>query len=154
MEGIEVNILIAIALSTTVAGTLDLLSAVFLAKKRGVTVTALLQFVASGALGVNAFQGGRRAAKAGMFFHYLIALIWAVVYFLVGDHHANTLMHRLLFGALYGLVIHLVMSFVVIPLSRTPRRPFKWQPWLIQIPIHMAFVGIPIALVQSWCLQM
>lgn len=147
------NTLIAIALSSVAAGTLDILSAVFLAKKRGMSFTALLQFVASGALGKAAFQGGPGTAAAGMFFHYLIALLWAAAYFLLGDKLPEPLMHPIAFGALYGIVVHMVMSLVVIPLSRTPKRPFSWQPWLIQLPIHIAFVGLPIALVQSWWLR-
>jgi hypothetical protein len=147
------NMLIAIVLSSAVAGTLDLSSAVFLAKKRGMSFTALLQFVASGALGEAAFQGGLGTATAGMLFHYLIAVLWATAYYLLRGTLPDTLIHPFAFGALYGVVVHLVMSLVVIPLSRTPKKPFAWQPWLIQLPIHVAFVGLPIALVQSWWLR-
>ena len=147
------NSLVAIALSSVVAGTLDLFSAVVLAKKRGMSFASLLQFVASGALGEAAFQGGLSTVMAGMFFHYLIALIWAGAYFLLGRTLPDTLMHPFVCGTLFGIVVHLVMSFVVIPLSRTPKKPFAWQPWLIQLAIHITLVGLPIALIQSWWLR-
>jgi uncharacterized membrane protein YagU involved in acid resistance len=147
------NTLIAITLSSAVAGLTDMAASGTLRRMQGTSLTALLQFVASGALGSAAFGGGLRTATIGLFFHFLIAVLWSAAYFLVGRALPSALMRPFVFGALYGIVVHLVMSLVVIPLSRTPRRPFAWQPWLIQLPIHIAFVGLPIALVQSWWLR-
>lgn len=143
------NAFATIASSSAVAGTLDLASALFLAKQRGSSAAALLRFVASGALGEAALRGGSGTAAAGLGFHYLIAVLWAAAYFVGGQQLPMLFAHPIAFGALYGIAIHLVMSLVVLPLSRTPKRPFAWRPWLVQLPIHVAFVGLPIALIQS-----
>ncbi len=111
---------------------------------------SLLQFIASGAFGKSSFQGGQSTAMAGLLFHYLITGTWAAVYFFWVGQRATTLMELFAVGALYGVVIHLMMSLVVVRLSRTPKRPFIWKAWLIQLPIHIALVGLPIALIQSW----
>jgi hypothetical protein len=147
------NTLIAIAVSAAAAGTLDLFSAIFLAHKRGMSPTAVLQFVASGALGESALKGGPGAATAGLFFHYLIALFWAAACSMLAGERPELLAHPFASGILYGVVIHLIMSLIVLPLSRTPKRPFAWAAWIIQLAIHAAFVGLPIVLIQSWWIR-
>jgi hypothetical protein len=138
-----------IALSSAVAGTLDIASALQLAKRRGMSARTLLQFVASGALGPSAFKDGIATAIAGLGFHYLISTLWAAAYFGLSRQCLELLRHPAIFGALYGILVHLVMSFVVLPLSRCDRRPFALQPWLIQLGVHIVCVGLPIALVQN-----
>ncbi|MDR3612409.1 MAG: hypothetical protein P4L53_02515 [Candidatus Obscuribacterales bacterium] len=147
------NTLMALALSSATAGLLDITTTGLLAKTRGMTFKTLLQFVASGALGDAAFQGGMRTAVGGMLFHFLIAAIWATAYFFISDKLPDIHKHPLACGALYGVVVHLVMSLVVLPLSRIRKRPFAWQPWLVQLVVHIFCVGLPIALVQNWWLR-
>src|ERR1051326_719296 len=42
----------------------------------------IFQAVASGLLGPKSFQGGGKTAALGLFLHFLIAFIWAVIYYL------------------------------------------------------------------------
>ena len=61
----------AILKTGLIAGTLDILAAiVILAKMNAVGV---LQYVASGVFGKEAFSGGTTMAIAGLIFHYIIA---------------------------------------------------------------------------------
>jgi uncharacterized membrane protein YagU involved in acid resistance len=113
----------------------------------------LLQFVASGALGNRAFEGGLRTASLGLFFHFVVAFVWASIYFFLSKSAPELLEHPWLFGALYGIFVHLMMSRVIVPMSRAPKRPFTWSAWLTQLAIHMTFVGVPIATVQAAVLR-
>ena len=54
-----------------IAGTLDILAAIFLLA--GGEATRVFRFIASGAFGKAAFEGGGEMVAWGSFFHYLIA---------------------------------------------------------------------------------
>jgi len=142
----------AIALSALVAGTLDLTATGSLIKAQGVPFRRLMQGVASGALGSAAFEGGVGTAAVGLLLHYCIASAWAVIYSVLADRWPALYVRPLAFGAVYGLAAHLIMSGIVLPLSRL-RRPFSWKAWFMQIPIHMLCVGIPVAWIQSSTLR-
>jgi len=49
-------------------------------------------------------------------------------------------------GALYGVAVYLFMNHVVLPLSAVARRPFSVSTALVMVGIHIACVGLPIAL--------
>jgi uncharacterized membrane protein YagU involved in acid resistance len=138
-----------IALSAAVAGVLDISATGLLSRAQGVPFSRLLQFVASGAMGTAAFEGGAGTAAIGLALHFLIATIWAVLYFSGANYWPVLMTRPLLCGVLYGLTVHLVMSRAVMPLSRAPKRPFAWRAWLVQLAIHIVCVGLPIALLQS-----
>ena len=139
-----------IALSAGVAGTLDIAATGTVMRAQGVPFTRLLRFVASGGLGPSALEGGRRTAGIGLTLHFLIAVACAVVYGIASGAWPVLLGRPILFGAVFGVVVHLVMSRVVVPLSRAAKRPFTWKAWLTQLAIHVVCVGLPIALVQSY----
>jgi uncharacterized membrane protein YagU involved in acid resistance len=46
-------------------------------------------------------------------------------------------------AALYGPLVWVMMSFVIIPLF-THRFPQNWTRWWIQVIGHVPFVGLPI----------
>jgi hypothetical protein len=136
-----------ISFASLISGVLDLTATSTLMRAQGVPVERLLQTIASGALGPSAFQGGRRTASAGLFFHFFIALVAASIYFAGTRKLLFLLEHPLLSGLLYGTVVHLVMSRIVVPLSAAPKRVFSAKAFLTQWIIHILFVGMPIALV-------
>lgn len=140
----------AVALSGGVAGVLDLSATGALTRAQGVPLRRLLQGIASGALGKGAFEGGAKTAAAGVGFHFLIAWIWAGIYWMARASQPVLVERPWLCGAVYGVVVHLAMSRVVLPLSRMPKRPFVWKAFLTQLVIHVVCVGLPIALVQRW----
>jgi uncharacterized membrane protein YagU involved in acid resistance len=142
-----------IGVSACLAGVLDLSATGILMASRGTPVKRLLQFIASGVLGTSAFEGGRRTAGIGLLFHFLIAAVAATLYFEVSRGLPIILNRPVLFGALYGVTVHLVMSCIVVPLSRTPKREFSIAAFLTQLVIHVFCVGLPIALTQSHLLQ-
>jgi hypothetical protein len=136
-----------ISLAGLISGVLDLTATSTLMRAQGVPVERLLQTIASGALGPSAFQGGRRTVTAGLFLHFFIALAAASIYYASSRTLLFLLDNPVLGGLLYGTVVHLVMSRIVVPLSAAPKRVFSAKAFLTQWIIHILFVGMPIALV-------
>jgi len=139
-----------ITLAGFACGVLDLSVTSTLSVVKGGTLERLFQGIASGALGNAAFTGGKRTAAAGVLFHFAIALCWAGVYYVLSRQVAALLQHVVLSGMLFGAGVHLMMSLLVVPLSRVPKRTFSAGAFLTQLAVHMFFVGLPIALVVRW----
>ncbi|HMF65475.1 MAG TPA: hypothetical protein VK608_15405 [Edaphobacter sp.] len=136
----------AILFAGIFAGCLDLIATTTLVRARGIPFQKLLQTIASGALGPSAYKHGARSATLGLFFHFFIASAAATLYFFIASRYLTILIdHPYSSGVLFGIAIHLFMTFVVIPLSAAPR-PFSAKPFLSQLVIHILFVGLPIAL--------
>jgi hypothetical protein len=140
----------SIAVSAGVAGILDIAATGALMKAQGVPFTRLLQLVASGVLGGRALEGSGKTAGIGLLLHFLIAAVWAVIYYAASGRLPVLLARPAFCGVVYGVVVHLAMSRVVVPLSRAAKRPFLWKAWLTQLAIHVVCVGMPIALTQSY----
>jgi uncharacterized membrane protein YagU involved in acid resistance len=139
-----------VALSGCLAGVLDISATATVMASQGGSIKRLLQFVASGAFGTSAFEGDRRTAGIGLLLHFLIAGFVAAIYYAISRRIPFSLTRPLLFGTLYGIAVHLIMSRIVVPLSRAPKRKFSIGAFLAQLVIHVSCVGLPIALAQSY----
>jgi len=138
-----------ISLAGLLSGVLDLTATSTLVRRtQGIPLERLLQRIASGAFGPSAFEGGKKTATAGLFFHFLISFTAAFVYYASSRKLAILIDHPLLSGVLYGAAVHLVMNRIVLPLSAAAI-PFSAKAFLTQLVIHILFVGLPIALVVS-----
>ncbi|MGB9119841.1 MAG: hypothetical protein WCE73_04410, partial [Candidatus Angelobacter sp.] len=62
----------------------------------------IFQSVASGLLGPKAFQGGAKTAALGLLLHFLIAFIWAVIYYLASRQITFLTARPVIAGLLYG----------------------------------------------------
>jgi len=127
-------------------GVLDITCTLMLNRLKGVPPARLLQGIASGILGSKSFEGGNRMAALGLSIHFLIAFVAATTYFLASRQLGVLVEHAVFCGLLYGIAVHLFMSFIVLPLSRV-QRPFSISAFAAQWVIHMLFVGLPISLV-------
>ena len=137
-----------ILLGGLIAGTLDICAACLTAWLRaGVGPIGLLQYVASGALGPAASQGGVKTALIGLALHYLIATIWTTVFYLASRKWLFLIERPVQFGLLYGIAVYLIMTFVVVPLSRVTPRPATITGRTIGILTIMFCIGLPIALI-------
>lgn len=134
--------------SWLVAGTCDITYATgFSYFRSGVPPSRVLHFVASGALGPDAYTGGAATAALGLAFHYLFALIFTVAFFAVARAQPWLIRRPVVSGVVYGVGIYLVMNFVVIPLSRIGPRPLPAPIVTITgLLVHMFLIGTPIAL--------
>ena len=128
-----------------IVGTLDILSAFIIALWRGSTVTRLLQFIASGLLGPQAFQGGAATAILGLALHFFIAFTLVAVFYAASRRLSFVRQHAVSAGIIYGLIVFAVMNLIVLPLSAAkPRHSVSGD--LIQIGIHMFVIGLPTSL--------
>ena len=135
-----------------IAGTFDITYAcVFFGIRNHVRPTRILQSVARGALGQQAFQGGLKTAALGLFFHFLIALTAAAVYVFASRVLRFMITHAVLCGILYGACVYFFMYGIVMRFSAIHSTTLPWvYPWAVLIPnllIHMFGIGLPIALV-------
>ena len=112
----------------------------------GVPPLQLLQGIASGLLGRQAFRGGIATAALGLLLHFVIAFSAAAVYFLVSQKFPFLIQQAVLSGVLYGLAVYFFMQQVVA-LSAAVKHPFSVQLMLIGVVIHIFCVGLPIALI-------
>jgi uncharacterized membrane protein YagU involved in acid resistance len=131
-SGVEV-----VLLAATTSGVLDLIAATVLFASMGVPPKRM---------GPKAFEPGRNGAALGLAFHFFIALTASAVYYVAACYLAMLANHAIIAGLIYGILIHLVMTFIVLPMSAL-RRPFSKVSFFTQFVIHMFCVGLPIALV-------
>ncbi len=128
------------------AGALDILAAFATSAAKPAVV---LKAIASGLLGPAAFRGGSAVAALGLALHFMIALGWAVVYWLASRRFAFLRERPLVAGPAYGVFVYWFMQLVVLPLSAAPK--FSPGPRSVGdsargMLIHIFCVGLPIAL--------
>jgi hypothetical protein len=133
------------------AGFLDGLdAALFIGLARGVPVIRVFQFIASGLLGVGAFQGGWATAALGVGIHFMIATGAAAVFYALSLKLPVVLRKPVLWGPLYGMGVFFFMHYLVVPLSAAPKQPPAVAVDLLNLIFsHIFFVGLPIAWVIS-----
>ena len=142
-----------ILIAGAVAGTLDITYAcIFNYLRRGTPPMAVLQSVASGAIGrAAAIAGGVKTAALGLFFHFLIATTFAAVYFFASRVVRFMTRQAVISGILYGLCIYLFMYGLVFRYSAIHSTVYPWSyPWIVllcNLGIHMFGIGLPIALI-------
>ncbi|HWC98879.1 MAG TPA: hypothetical protein VG456_19095 [Candidatus Sulfopaludibacter sp.] len=132
-------------------GILDGLSAVALTLYRHAAIPRMFQGIASGLLGPAAFQGGAATAVLGALVHFCVAFGAATTFYFASQSLPVLLRRPLVSGVIFGILVDLVMTFVVIPLSRIGYRPPVAVPFIRQLIIHMVIVGPSIALMTAKC---
>jgi hypothetical protein len=113
----------------------------------------VLQYIASGAEGVSAFQGGNGSALLGVFFHLIVSFVVAAVFILSASRIPLLRRYAIPGAILYGIGVYLVMQHIVIPLSATPPIPGPSTKWLIEeIAEHALVVGLPLGILvqRNW----
>ena len=137
-----------------VVGVLDFFDATIFFGLRGGRTMSIFQFVASGLIGRAAFSGGYTTFLLGVFLHFLNAFIIATIYYVASCGLPTLIRHPFIWGPLYGIVVHFVMTFVVTPLSAAP--PHKTYPIAVMLNGvigHALLVGLPIGLLARWSAQ-
>lgn len=131
-----------------IAGTLDLIAACLNAWLRSrVNPIRVAQFIASGVLGAASFNGGAKSAALGVAFHFVIATVAAAVFYFASRKFLVLVERPVTYGLLYGVVVHLFMTQVIVPLSNVTQRPTTASGFIIGLLIIMFCVGLPIALI-------
>jgi uncharacterized membrane protein YagU involved in acid resistance len=139
---------LVVMIAWVLAGTLDITTAIlYYVGPSSARAERLLQGIARGVLGARALDGGVATALLGLALHYLIALIWTLVFFVACRTFSVLRRHLVLTGIVYGIIVWTVMNLVVLPLSNAARAPFQPQAATIAAIILILCVGLPISLV-------
>jgi hypothetical protein len=137
-----------VLLAWLLSGTLDITTAIlYYVGLSGPRAERLLQGIASGVLGRQAFVGGVGTALLGLTLHYFIALIWTLVLFVVFRIYPRLRRLLVLTGIIDGVVVWFAMNLVVVPLSRVQHGPIQPVGAITGAIILVLCIGLPNALV-------
>jgi hypothetical protein len=103
-----------------IAGALDITDNLIFNQLRGITPKMVFQFIASGLIGMRAFDAGAASVALGVALHFSIALAWTAVYYAASRKLAILIRRPVASGLSYGAFVYLFMNLVVLPLSRIP----------------------------------
>ena len=131
-----------------IAGTLDITAAsIYYPIRYDLSLEVLYQNIASGVFGARAFAGGTLMSALGLAFHYIIALIWTVIFYAAYPRIGILQKNRFAAGMAYGILVWAVMNLVVLPLSNVNRSPLQFIPSLIAALILMFCIGLPLSMI-------
>src|SRR5260370_10828127 len=105
------------------AGTLDITENLVFNHFRGISPWRVFQYIASGLIGMKSFQSGWNSVALGVAIHYAIALTWTGIFLFAALKFSTITRHPLLSGVIYGCLVYLIMTFMVLPLSGVPHPP-------------------------------
>lgn len=131
----------AILIAGLLCGILDI-TAAFVVYGRPLR---LLQGIAYGLLGPEAFEGGWITGMLGLACHFFVAFSASAVFYLAARKLKFMVRHAIPAGIAYGIVVYIMMQALIIPLSRIGRLPFSLSGTAIGILIHVVCVGLPIS---------
>ena len=125
-------------------GCLDIAAALLQFYLRtGKSPVVVLNFIASGVFGKTAFTGEMGMTFWGLLFHFIIAFVWTMIFFLLYPKIALLSKNKIINGILFGFIIWSVMTRIILPISNTPKIPFDLIQAVIGILILMLAVGMP-----------
>ena len=128
-----------------IVGTLDILSAITQTLINGRDPIVMLKFISSGIFGPDVIGGPGSYAIFGLVFHYCIAMIWTIVFFVLYPRIPVMRKNKIVTGIVYGIFVQIMMSQVVLKLANTPVIPFRLVGQLIAAGILIVAIGIPLA---------
>ena len=113
----------------------------------GYPLISVYQYIASGALGSAAFEGGVPTALLGLFFHFVVSFAVAGVFILSANRIPLLRRNAILGSLVYGFGVFIVMTMIVTPLTAAPPLPAPTTPQLIvTILDHVLVVGLPLGI--------
>jgi len=106
-----------------------------------------LQFIASGAMGNAAFEGGLVTALLGLVLDFIMTTIMAAVFIFSVDRIPLLRRHVIPGSILYGFGVFIVMNLIVLPLSAAPALPAPPLWLLIELVLqHILLIGLPLGI--------
>ena len=133
-----------------IAGILDISTAMltYIFMAPGKNPVTILNYVASGVFGKEtAYAGGWTMSLMGLIFHFAIAFIWTILFFLLYPYFNKLVKNKWVAGILYGILVWIIMNRVVVPLSNTTKNPFRLSSAIVGVITLIICIGIPISLI-------
>lgn len=133
------------------AGVLEIAAVLGVWAVQGVEPAIVLRSIATAVLGPSAFEGGPAAALLGLLLHFLVSLVFAAGFVIVSLSARVMRFHPVVFGCVYGLIVHWIMSEIVVPASLADFGSGREPPqsYARTLVVHMFLFGLPIALAAS-----
>jgi hypothetical protein len=145
-EILNTSYVLAVLLGGSIAGALDIAFAISFAAYGGVAPVRLLQTVASGLLGMEAFSGGVPVAVLGLALHFGMSFLWAGLFLVMASLVPSLVRYPVASGIAFGIMVFIAMRFVVLPLSAFPYpASFKPLATILDLLSHALLFGVPIA---------
>src|SRR5262245_14625360 len=110
----------------------------------------ILQSIAAGLLGEDAFAGGAATAMAGLGLHFGISVAMSAVFWYACTRWAVLYARPVVFGLIYGAITWVAMNEVVVPLSRAQPPPFIPAWFADGVLVHLVLFGLFFAFVARW----
>jgi hypothetical protein len=131
-----------------IAGTLDITDNLIFNQLRGITPGMVFHYIASGLIGMRAFEMGFAAIALGVAIHYAIALGWTAVFFAASRKFTILIRRPVISGLLYGITVYLIMNLAVLPLTRVPHaeKAMTLASRINGVLAVMLFIGLTISL--------
>ncbi|MGZ8867385.1 MAG: hypothetical protein ACXW2P_03500 [Thermoanaerobaculia bacterium] len=136
----------SILTGTVIVGILEIGEVIAFYALRGVQPIRILQGVAAGLDGRESFRGGWETALIGLAIHFTIALVVVTIYHLAAAKAPFLSSQPYIYGALYGVAVFAVMSYLVVPMSAAGPPNRSWPIIANLLFVHVFCVGIPAAL--------
>jgi hypothetical protein len=105
------------------------------------------RYIASGLFGTTAFSANYMVFW-GVLFHYLIASIFSIVFFLLYPNFKRVINNKYILAFIFGLIIWIISTFAILPLSNVPeiKGVPKYPSQLNLIAAFISFTGLSICL--------
>jgi hypothetical protein len=129
------------------AGTLDIIAAIVVALIKGYSPIVIFRYIASAVFGRVTAGTGWGMVAVGLLFHFLIAVVWAAIFYAIYPVVQRFIKSPIVAGLLYGIFVWIVMNLVVVPISRVKQGPFTTSGVIREMAILMICIGLPIALI-------
>lgn len=140
----------AIVYGGVLSGAIDLGYAfLFFGAIAGVTPVRILQSIASGLLGTDAFAGGWPAAALGFVAHFTILIVAAAMYYAASLRIGVLVRRWIVCGFAFGAAIYATMNFIVVPLSAAPHFRSSAIQVAANLTVHVLLLGPAI----SFCIR-
>jgi hypothetical protein len=139
----------AILLSGFVAGVLDMSGALLvysLIMQKTIPIR-IMQGIASGVFGKDAYTGGIIMALYGLAFHFVIAFSFATFYFLIFPYITFLQRQKIISGLLYGVFVWIIMNIIVLPIVFSRHIPAINSSAFIGAAILMVMIGLPVSII-------
>ncbi|MEQ1808436.1 MAG: hypothetical protein ABL889_00825 [Terricaulis sp.] len=144
---------LAVGLAGLAGGLCDIVSAMVVygpVLQLGATPVTVLQSVASGIFGREAFSGGIAIAAVGLAAHMGISLVAAAAYVFAATRLVAMRRHPIACGLLFGVAVYFFMTKLVVPMSASPMaEPSTVGLFFIALSLNVFFFGVPIGIVTA-----
>ncbi|SMD37676.1 hypothetical protein SAMN04488029_3406 [Reichenbachiella faecimaris] len=137
-----------ILLAGLLVGTLDILAAfIDFYIVIGNDPTGVLRYIASGVFGSAAFTGGSVMIVWGLFFHYVLAYSFTILFFWLHKKVTLVSTYPITTAVIYGVFMWIITVLVIVPMSETPPIPFNFWTAIKAVLILIFMISLPLTFI-------